>query len=117
MSSNPKGAEIPNLPKIDDYFDDTLETWQAYPLQNEVLPYRPTLYMRERCRLAEIFEDLHAVVTSSGEQHITSTDAFPDQVDAVLVRLEGWHDRLPFELHYRWPMSSNLWELQYVYIS
>jgi hypothetical protein len=119
MSSNTQAPDVPNLPKIIDYFDDTLETWQAYPLRNEVLPHRPILYMRERCRLATIFEDLHAVVTSSGEQHIPSREAFPDQVDAILVRLEDWHDSLPFELHYRWPMSPDVsvWELQYVYNS
>jgi hypothetical protein len=35
-------------------FDDQVEVWTGYPLTRSATAYRPTLYLRERCRLAEI---------------------------------------------------------------
>lgn len=102
------------FPKIYDVFDDHLEIWTGYPLTRDVTPYRPTLYLRERCRLAEIFKEVHVLILTKAEESDATVQGFTSAVKGVLAEIMHWHERLPLELQYRWPMCISIWELRSV---
>lgn len=107
-------AEPPRLsfPRIHDVFEDGVEFWTGYPLTSTSTPHRPTLYLRERCRLAELFEELHALVLTKGRPAEATVQGFVAAAEDLLARMRQFYQRLPFELQYRWPMSAAVWELQ-----
>jgi hypothetical protein len=107
-------VEPPRLsfPKIHDVFEDGIAMWTGYPLTKSNTPHRPTLYLRERCRLAELFEELHALVLTKGKPAESMVQGFVAAAEDLLARLRRFYQRLPFELQYRWPMSTAVWELQ-----
>jgi hypothetical protein len=100
------------FPKIHDVFEDKVEMWTGYPLSETSTPHRPTLYLRERCRLAELFEELHALVLTKGKPAESTVQGFVAATEDLLARMRQFYQRLPFELQYRWPMSGAVWELQ-----
>ena len=102
------------FPRIYDVFDDQVEVWTGYPLTRGATAYRPTLYLRERCRLAEIFKEVHALILTRGEQRNTTVEGFISAVEELLAKMRHWYQRLPFELQYRWPMGISIWELRSV---
>lgn len=102
------------FPRIYDVFDDHLEIWTGYPLTRDVIPYRPTLYLRERCRLAEIFKEVHALILTRSEGSEATVQGFTSAVKDVLAKMIHWYERLPLELQYRWPMCISIWELRSV---
>jgi len=112
MSGDATGPPRPGFPRIYDVFDDQVEIWTGYPLTSGTTPYRPTLYMRERCRLAEIFQSVHALILTKGEQGETTVRGFIRAVEEVSAKMRHWYQRLPFELQYRWPMCISVWELR-----
>lgn len=99
-------------PRIYDVFDDKSEVWTGYPLTKSNTLHWPTLYLRERCRLAEIFQELHSLVLTKGQPHESTVQGFVKAADELLAKMQLWCQRLPFELRYRWPMSVAVWELQ-----
>jgi hypothetical protein len=105
------------FPKIHDVFDDAVEEWTGYPLTSSAVPHRPTLYLRERCRLVEILRDLHALVLAKADPSIATVQGFVKAVGDLNEKMQHWYQRLPFELQYRWPSSVAVCELQSVYIS
>lgn len=104
-------ASLP-CPKIYDVFDDKSEVWTGYPLTKSNTPQWPTLYLRERCRLGEMFQELHSLVLTNGQPHESTVQGFVKAVEELLAKMQHWCQRLPFELQYRWPMSVAVWELQ-----
>ena len=105
----------PGFPKIYDVFDDQVEAWTGYPLTSSNTTYRPTLYLRERCRLAEIFKDVHALILTKPKPCDSTVQGFANAVEDTSTKMRHWYQRLPFELQYSWPMSVAIWELQSVY--
>jgi hypothetical protein len=101
-----------SFPKIHDVFEDGIAMWTGYPLTKSNTPHRPTLYLRERCRLAELFEELHALVLTKGKPAESMVQGFVAAAEDLLARMRRFYQRLPFELQYRWPMSTGVWELQ-----
>lgn len=101
-------------PKIYDVFDHKSQTWTGYPLTNSNVLHWPTLYLRERCRLAEIFRELHSLILTKGQPHESTVHGFVHAVEELLAKMQRWCQRLPWELQYRWPMSVAVWELQWV---
>jgi hypothetical protein len=113
-----RGTAISNvssgLPKIHDVFDDWLEVWIGYPLTRSAVTHRPTLYLRERCRLAALFQDMHDLILASDKLQTMTIRKFASTVDCLLEDMQHWYQHLLFELHYQWPMSVAVWESQYV---
>lgn len=112
------GTAVPprsDFPKIHEVFDDRAEIWTGYPLKQAATPYRPTLYLRERCRLADIFQEVHALLLTRAATRNPTVKEFANAVETLAVKMEHWHDRLPLELRYVWPMCIAVWELQSVY--
>lgn len=101
-------------PKIHDIFEDSIEFWVAYPLSRRRVPHRPTLYLRERCLLAGLFQEMHDLIFPSGEQENMIDREFISAVERLSTKMQQWHQRLPFELQYTWPMCIATWELQFV---
>ena len=101
-----------SMPKIHDHFEDGIETWTGYPLASASTPHRPTSYLRERCRLVELFEELHALLLTKGKPAESSVQGFVAATEDLLAKLRLFYQRLPFELQYRWPTSVAVWELQ-----
>lgn len=99
-------------PSIDTVFDDRVDLWVGYPLTTVAVPHRPTLYLRERCRLAVLFQDLQDLAFGADGQDSGSIRSFANAVDSLLERLSAWYQHLPFELQYAWPMCSATVELQ-----
>lgn len=102
------------FPRIYDAFDDHLEIWTGYALTKDVILHRPTLYLPERCRLAEIFEEVHALILTRAKESDATVEGFTSAVEHVLAKTRHWYERLPFELQYRWPMCIPIWELRSV---
>ena len=100
------------IPKIHDVFDDKVESWIGYPLTSEAVVHRPTLYLRERCRLAGIHQEMHDLLFPKPQAGEQSMHEYAEAVDRMAARLESWHENLPFELQYTWPVSVDVWELQ-----
>ena len=103
------------FPRIYDVFDDHLEFWSGYPSTKSAIEYRPTLYLRERCRLAEIFERVHTLILTTGKKSDATVQGFTSAVEDISAEMRHWYERLPFELQYRWPMCISIWELRSVY--
>lgn len=99
---------------IYDVFDDHLEAWTGYPLTRSATAFRPTLYLRERCRLAEIFEEVHLLILTRGKTCDRTVQGFTRAVEELSKKMRYWYRRLPFELQYRWPMGIAIWELRSV---
>lgn len=100
------------FPRMHDVFEDVVEMWTGYPLTKTYSPHRPTLYLRERCRLAELFEEFHVLVLTKGKPAESTVQGFVAATEDFLARMRQFYHRLPFELQYRWPMSAAVWELQ-----
>jgi hypothetical protein len=115
MSGATVASHLSDLPKIHEVFNDKVEPWIAYPSSPESVPHRPTLYLRERCRLAGLFEEMHELFFPSNKQHHATIREFISTVDVLSGKMKDWYHTLPFELHYVWPMSVAVWELQSVY--
>ena len=115
MSGATAESRVSGLPKIHHVFRDQVEFWIGYPLARNAVPYRPTLYLRERCKLAGLFQELHNLILTPNKQRHVDIRGFADEVDLLSVRMQHWYQYLPFELHYDWPMSIAVWELQFVY--
>jgi hypothetical protein len=111
-----KGAtsecKLHGLPKLHEVFDDEVETWIGYPLTTEVVPDRPTLYLRERCRLAHLLQQMHDLILAPNAPQDRPITVFATAIENLFVHLQQWYEHLPFELHYAWPMSISVWELQ-----
>ena len=114
MSGDTAKPSQPGFPRIYDVFDDQVEIWTGYPLSRNNTAYRPTLYLRERCRLAEIFKDVHALILTSTKTYDATVQDFANAIEDTWAKMRHWYQRLPFELQYRWPMSIAIWELQSV---
>lgn len=107
-----------NFPDLDQVFDHNMvETWTGYPLTMENVPFRPVIYLKERCRLTELFEEIHSLLLLRDEERNVSARQFDSDVHALSTKVLHWFDRLPPELQYKWPMSTAIWELQWVHFS
>lgn len=95
-----------DFPKIDEVFDDTIETWTGYLLTWSDTPYSSTLYLRERCRLIELFEDLEKLVLIKGESSPSTVQGFVNGTDDLLAKLQRFLERLPAGLQYRWHIRA-----------
>lgn len=104
------------FPRIYDVFDDQVEIWTGYPLTRSATAFRPTLYLRERCRLAEIFKEVHALILTRDKQCDATVQGFTSAVEELSTRMRNWCHRLPFEVQYRWPMGIAVWELRSIYL-
>ena len=114
MSSTKAEASPYQVPTIHDVFEDNLEFWIGYPLSERRVAYRPTLYLCERCRLAGLFQVMHDLIFPDENQRNTDIKEFASATDRILTRMRLWYHRLPFELHYVWPMNVAIGELQFV---
>ncbi|KAF2718637.1 hypothetical protein K431DRAFT_129166 [Polychaeton citri CBS 116435] len=108
---------VSGLPRIQEVFDDRVEAWIGYPLARNVVFYRPTLYLRERCRFAGLLHEMYDLVSVNNQQHNGAIRAFTGEVDRLSARMERWYQYLPFELQYGWPMSVAVWELHASYLA
>ena len=114
MTPSTHDPQTPEPTKLDDVFDDHPEFWIGYPLTAESVAHRPTLYLRQRWASAKLFKEMHSLMTSTTSHSQTDIRAFVDDVDRLVAKMERWQHRLPFELHYVWPMCVAVWDLQYV---
>ena len=105
-------ADPPTLPRILEVFDVRSVLWSAYPLDQTVVAHSPTLYIRERCSLASLWEQTpESIFRCEGQIQIRE---FADAVDLLFAKMQHWHQHLPYELYYQWPMTGAVWELQCV---
>ncbi|PIB00574.1 hypothetical protein CB0940_02026 [Cercospora beticola] len=111
MTVRPRSSEVP---KIHNVFQDDVDLWIGYPLSREAVPHRSTLYLREKCALAALFHDMHSLIFSDRHKK-TNTRVFMDRIDQMSTKMASWHERLPFELQYEWPMCVAVWELHASY--
>lgn len=114
MSAGTATPRVSGFPKIHEVFEDRPEPWIGYPLTRTPVPHRPTLYLQERCKLAVHFQEMHDLVLLSDERSQSSIETFVREVDRLSAKMQRWYSHLPFELHYQWPMSVAVWELQSV---
>lgn len=114
MSGATSTSRRSGLPEIDKVFHDNVELWVGYPLTASAVPHRPTSYLRDRCRLAEVFEELHKFVFVTDDQRNLDIRTFASEAARLSTEMRHWYQRLPVELHYQWPMSVAVWELQFV---
>jgi hypothetical protein len=114
MSGVKVDFRLPGVPKIHDVFDDKFEWWIAYPLSLSAVLHRPTLYLRERCRLAGFFQEMQNLIFECEQEHSVAIREYAKAVEFLVTKMKHWYGYLPFELHYQWPMSVAVWELQYV---
>lgn len=113
-----KSETIPSqIPKLHEVFDDKLEYWIGYPFSTGAIAHRPTLYLRERCRLAGMFQEMHDLIFPDAKQHNSTLPQFSSAVDQLLNEMQQWYQRLPFELQYSCPAVVSVWELQFVHAS
>lgn len=103
------------LPDIETVFTNTEEIWTGYPLTRSATKHWPTLYLIERCRLAGIFQEIHALILARDEKRKGTIRGFAIAVENLASRMESWYTQLPEQLQYQWPMSIAVWELQFVY--
>ena len=115
MSGETAESRVSGLPKIHDVFEDRMEFWIGYPLTKDTVPHRPTLYLRERCKLAFLFQEMHDLIFVNDKLAMEIRE-FASAVNRLSAKLQDWYRHLPFELHYEWPMSVAVWELQSVYL-
>lgn len=104
---------LSHVPKIHNVFQDDVDLWIGYPLSREAVLHRSTLYLREKCALAILFHEMHSLIFADKHKK-TNAREFVDKVDQFSTKMQSWHERLPFELQYDWPMCVAVWELQYV---
>ncbi|KAK4497562.1 hypothetical protein PRZ48_012013 [Zasmidium cellare] len=114
MSPTTVTAKVSGLPKIREVYDDRSELWMSYPFTADLVAYRPTLYLIERCRLAELFQEMHDLIFT---QRTMTIQEFAQEANQLSAKVQQWHQRLPFELHYEWPMSICVWELHASYLT
>ncbi|KAF2169515.1 hypothetical protein M409DRAFT_52055 [Zasmidium cellare ATCC 36951] len=114
MSPATVTANVSGLPKIREVYDDRSEPWIGYPFTTDAVAYRPTMYLVERCRLAELFQEMHDLIFT---QRRMSIREFATALDQLSSRVQQWYQHLPFELHYEWPMSIYIWELHASYLT
>lgn len=97
---------------IKDVFDNEIEFWIGYPLTRSAVLHRPNIYLQERCKLAEIFEEIHKLMFADDRDDDLEVHEFGRAVDLLCSKMQNWYERLPSELHYEWPISTATWELQ-----
>lgn len=114
MSSSTTGLSASTLPLSADIIEDKVEYWVGYPLTTNPVPFRPALYFRERCKLSFLFQELYSLFLTNDTQRTRNARELANAVERLSVRMQRWHRYLPFELHYVWPMSVAIWELQCV---
>ena len=114
MSGGIVESPTAELPKIHDIFDNHVEVWKGYPLTKRAVLSRPTMYLRERCKTAELFQELHNLVLAGDKQRNFDARDFANAVAHLSGKMQRWYQHLPFELQYEWPMSVAVWELQLV---
>lgn len=100
------------LPKIEDVFTDDVEYWAGYPLARDMIPHRPTVYLLERCRLAEIFQDLQELTLARDARDQMGIRAFAISVETLAGKMQHWLQNLDEHLHYERTVSVAVWELQ-----
>lgn len=103
---------VSGLPKVYDVYDDRSERWVGYPFTKDAVAHRPTLYLVERCKLADLFQEIHDLIFSTSKSSVPIRQ-FASSLDELSTKLQQWYRHLPFELQYVWPMSISVWELQY----
>jgi len=103
-----------DFPEMHEIYDDTIETRNGYPLTTENVPFRPMLYLRERCKLTELFEEIHRLILRENEETKTTTRQFDSAIHGMSMKVLQWFTLLPPGLQYNWPMSTAVWELQSV---
>ncbi|KAI5371147.1 hypothetical protein Slin15195_G020190 [Septoria linicola] len=103
-------------PKINDTFNDEVEMWTAYPFSKSIVPHRPTLYLLERCKLAILFQEMHDLIFAKTSKAVVNRE-FMNAVESLAMKMDQWHQHLPFELQYDWPMSVAVLELHASYIA
>ncbi|KAM3415732.1 hypothetical protein BST61_g9245 [Cercospora zeina] len=108
---NPSGA-----PKIHNVFQDDVDLWIGYPLSTDAVPHRSTPYLREKCTLSGFFQEMHALFFTEKHKKANVSD-FVKETEQLATQMEKWHERLPFELQYDWPMCIGVWELHASYLS
>lgn len=113
MSSAKAESRTSEVRKIHETFDDTVAFWAGYPLTTDIIAYRPTVYLRGRCKLAELLQEMHTLLLANKSEHTKSIEKHAEAIDHLAMKMERWFLRLPFELQYSWPMSVAVWELQY----
>ena len=89
-----------------------MEYWVGWPLTRKPVAHRPTLYLRERCKQAKVFQEIHDLILVDEPEGTKSLREFSAAVDRVATKLQYSRQHLPFELQYVWPMSIAVWELQ-----
>lgn len=104
------------LPDIQDVFSNGVEVWTGYPLTRSSIDHHPTPYLIERCKLMGILREVHSIILVKGEQRYGTINDFANTVESLAARMHHWYAHIPAELQYEWPMSSAVWELQYVYL-
>lgn len=114
MSGAKTDIRVTGLPEVHEVFHDRVEMWRGYPLTKEAIPHRPTLYFVERCRLAELLQEMHDLIFSNDQTHETNVREFAVTVDDLAAKMRLWYQRLPFELQYEPPFSIAVTELQSV---
>lgn len=105
------------LPDIQEVLSDRVETWSGFPLTRARISHRPKPYLSERCKLATILQEIHTLILTKDEHQGRSEGDFERDVENLLARMHCWRVNLPKDLRYKWPMSSAVWELQYVHLS
>lgn len=114
MSSATAGPRRSDFPDISSVFSDRITLWVGYPMAEDPVAYRPTLYLSERCRLARLFEEMHSLIFNDTQQSTKTVLEFAGAVDGLSEELRNWEEHLPMNLAYEWPMSIAVWELQSV---
>lgn len=103
------------LPDIEAVFTNTDEVWTGYPLTRSAIKHWPTLYLIERCKLAEIFQEIHSLILARDEKRKGTIRGFATAVEGLASKMQLWYTQLPEQLQYQWPMSIAVWELQFVF--
>lgn len=105
-------APAVHRPPIENIVDDYGEEWIGYPLTEEVVYHTPTLYFRERCRLHALFKDIQQLIFNPSPQDDVAVRDFATAVDILAGNMRRWYENLSQPLHYKWPMSIAVWDLQ-----
>ncbi|KAK4554505.1 hypothetical protein LTR86_008359 [Recurvomyces mirabilis] len=117
MSSETAECRVRGLPKLHEVFDDHVEAWVPYPLDDTTVPSRPTLYLRERCKLTLHLEKMHALILAPNTMRERSIEDFVSAVDSLRAQMEQWYEHMPLELYYIWPMTVAVLELHASYLA
>ncbi|KAM0713477.1 hypothetical protein Q7P37_010439 [Cladosporium fusiforme] len=113
-TAEPRRSDLPDLSSV---FPDRITLWSGYPISGDPVAYRPTLYLRERCRLAKLFQEMHSLIFTDSEQSTETITEFSSAVEGLSAKMRYWKEHLPVDLAYEWPMSIAVWELHASYLA